>query len=278
MPRTSRLLALAGLVALAGSLGLTGAAAVSDAPVAVRVAEPDLKTLLGGKDGSVVPRIESGLDRPLADSQLAAAHAAPVGAGVAARLSAAQQAANLKTAAGLTGAWKPAHDEFRADDPQYSVASLGWQDLGGRTVSLATDPRDASGLTVWAGSAGGGVWRSTDGGATWTPTFDGQPSMAIGAVAISPTTGWVYAGTGEANTNGDGLAGTGVYRSKDDGRSWQRVAANLDEASTVFHIDVDRLPGAAADSVFVATNSGLFASLDGGDSYADVLPPDERGG
>jgi hypothetical protein len=98
------------------------------------------------------------------------------------------------------------------------VESLGWNELGGRTVSLATDPRDASGSTVWAGSAGGGVWRSTDGGKGWTPTFDDQPSMAIGAIAISPTTGWVYAGTGEANTNGDGLSGTGIYRTKDSGR------------------------------------------------------------
>jgi photosystem II stability/assembly factor-like uncharacterized protein len=97
--------------------------------------------------------------------------------------------------------------------------------------------------------------------------------MAIGAIALSPTTGWVYAGTGEANTNGDGLSGTGVYRTKDDGQTWERVAANLDEASTVFHVAVSRAEGATADSVFVATNSGLFASFDGGDSYTDVALP-----
>ena len=279
--RTSRCLAAAGLAALAGSVALTGlSGGATAAPAPAPAAEPDLRQLLQGEDGSVVPRIEGSVDRMLSDSQLAAAHAAPAGAGVAARLSAAQQAANLRTAAAkqLSGAWKPAHDQFRADDPQYGVSDLGWQELGGRTVSLATDPRDASGSTVWAGAAGGGVWRSTDGGKTWKPTFDDQPSMAIGAIAISPTTGWVYAGTGEANTNGDGLSGTGIYRSKDDGRTWQRVAKNLDEASTVFHVAVSRPAGATRDSVFVATNSGLFVSLDGGDSYTDAALPTNAAG
>lgn len=277
--RTSRCLAVAGLVALAGSVGLTGAAGSTVAAPAP-APQKDLRELLNGGDGSVVPRIEANQDRAVADSQLAAAHAAPAGAGVSARLSGAQQAANLKVAASaqLAGAWKPAHTTFTANDPQYSVADLGWNELGGRTVSLATDPRDASGRTVWAGSAGGGVWRSADGGKTWTPTFDGQPSMAIGAVAISPTTGWVYAGTGEANTNGDGLSGTGIYRTKDSGRTWQRVARNLDEASTVFHVAVTRAPGASVDSVLVATNSGLFTSTDGGDSYADALLPTNAAG
>ena len=279
--RTSRLLAVAGLVSLAGSVGLTGmAAAPTAAPAAAPASEPELRELLSGGDGSVAPRIEDSRDRMLIDSQLAAAHAAPPGLGVRARLSAAQQAANLRTASAkaLTGRWKSAHDEFRGDDPQYGIEPLGWEELGGRTVSLATDPRDASGSTVWAGAAGGGVWRSTDGGKSWTPTFDDQPSMAIGAIAISPTTGWVYAGTGEANTNGDGLSGTGIYRTKDNGRTWDRAPKNLEEASTVFHVAVTRAPGASKDTVLVATNAGLYTSTDGGDSYSNALLPTNEDG
>lgn len=281
--KPSRLLAAAGLACLTGAAGLTGAAAVaasSAAPAPVVKQEPSLKELLGGKDGSVVPRIEGTVDRVMADGQLAAVRTAPPRSAVAARLAGAKQAAGLPTAQakGLSGVWRSAHDVFRADDPRYTTASLGWEQLGGRTVSLAVDTRDRTGDTVWAGSAGGGVWRSRDGGKSWTPTFDDQPSMAIGAIAISPTTGWVYAGTGEANTNGDGLSGTGIYRSKDSGRSWQRVARNLSEAGTVFHVAVSRPAGASADSVFVATNDGLYASLDGGDSYTDVRLPTNAAG
>ena len=279
--RTSRCLAAAGLIALTGSLVQVATAGSSvAAPPPAPASQPELRELLSGGDGSVAPRIESGQDRALIDSQLAAAHAAPPGMGVQARLSAAQQAASLPLASAkaLSGAWKAAHDEFRADDPQYGIAPLGWEELGGRTVSLATDPRDPTGNTVWAGAAGGGVWRSTNGGKSWTPTFDKQPSMAIGAIAISPATGWVYAGTGEANTNGDGLSGTGIYRSKDNGKTWDRAAKNLAEASTVFHVAIARASGAAKDTIHVATNAGLFVSTDGGDSYSNALLPTNEAG
>src|SRR5688572_9415798 len=134
----SRLLAAAGLVALTGGVGLTGYAASSTAAPAPAPAnaEPDLRELLAGKDGSVVPRIEGNADRLLVDSQLSAIHAAPPWQGVAARHAGAQQAQALpqSQAAGLTGTWTPAHDEFRADDPQYGMAELGWKEIGGRTI------------------------------------------------------------------------------------------------------------------------------------------------
>src|SRR6185436_9239364 len=50
----------------------------------------------------------------------------------------------------------------------------------------------------YAGAASGGVWKSADGGTTWKPTFDGQSSQAIGALAVSQSNpNVVWAGTGE---------------------------------------------------------------------------------
>lgn len=288
MRRTPLTRALSPALALTGAAALVGGLLIATGPGAATATgtrppapgEQSVRELLAGTDGSVVPRIEGGRDKLMATAQLGAVHGPPAGKAVSAKLGAAAQAAALPVASSpsLSGTWRVGHDEFRADDPRYSVASLGWEELGGRTVALAVDPRDNTGNTVWAGAAGGGVWRSTDGGDSWTPTFDDQPSMPIGALALSPRTGWVYAGTGEANTNGDGLSGTGIYRTKDDGRTWQRVAANLGEASTVFHIAISRPSGATADSVFVATNQGLYVSTDGGDSYADAKLPTNAAG
>jgi hypothetical protein len=269
----SRTLAVTGLAAVvAGAVTAPAGTSSATAPPSQKSAAE----LLSGGDGSVAPRIENGRDKLLSVGALGARSAVGVDRAVSARLAAVKQAASLPVAG--NSSWRAAHDVFRADDERFSVASLGWLELGGRTTALAVDPRDTSGDTIWAGAAGGGVWRSTDGGESWTPTFDDQPSTAIGALALSPRTGWVYAGTGEANTNGDGLYGTGVYRTKDNGKTWQRVAANIGEATVVSHIAVSRPEGATADHVFVASSEGLYVSTNGGDSYVNAaLPTNEDG-
>ena len=81
----------------------------------------------------------------------------------------------------------------------------------GRVTSIAIDPTNAN--KVYLGTAQGGVWRSLDGGATWTAIFDTADSLAIGAVAIAPSSpSTLYVGTGEFNFCGDCFFGVGVYR------------------------------------------------------------------
>jgi hypothetical protein len=77
------------------------------------------------------------------------------------------------------------------------------------------DPTNSN--KIYLGTAQGGVWRSTDGGTTWTAIFDTAQSLAIGALALapsSPTT--LYVGTGESGVRlvgaTDGYFGVGVYR------------------------------------------------------------------
>jgi hypothetical protein len=70
-------------------------------------------------------------------------------------------------------------------------------DWAGRVAAIAVDPANPN---HWlAGAALGGVWDTTDAGATWQPRTDGQASLAMGAIAFSPSSPEVvYAGTGEA--------------------------------------------------------------------------------
>jgi hypothetical protein len=77
----------------------------------------------------------------------------------------------------------------------------------------------------YAGAASGGVWKSTDGGATWKPTFDDQPSQAIGALAVAPSNpNVVWAGTGEAWAVRDmDMMGDGIYKSTDAGETWTHM-------------------------------------------------------
>jgi len=161
---------------------------------------------------------------------------------------------------------------YISDDPNSVNTNFnGWGNVSGRTAALAVDPTNAN--IVIAGAAGGGVWRSIDGGDHWTPIGDTLPTTTVGAVAIDPADPHtIFVGTGESNTGGDNIYGTGVYRSKDDGAHWFRAAQNLPDAATVAHIEI------AGGRVFVASSKGLFRSTDGGDSYQDVLLPTNAAG
>ncbi|MCB9464984.1 MAG: glycosyl hydrolase [Candidatus Eisenbacteria bacterium] len=155
-------------------------------------------------------------------------------------------------------------------------AFRGPTNIGGRITDLAPHPTDAN--IVFAGTAEGGVVRTTNGGASWEPIFDDQPTLTIGAVAIDPnqpTT--VYAGTGEVNPGGGGVAygGLGVFRSTDSGDHWESIG--LEETGSIGRILVDPTD---SNRIFVAatgrlwsrsTERGVYRSTDGGASWEQVL-------
>jgi hypothetical protein len=82
----------------------------------------------------------------------------------------------------------------------------------GRVTAIAVDPT-SGGQKVYLGTAQGGVWRSLDGGVTWVSIFDNAQTMAIGALAVAPSSpSTLYVGTGEFNSCGDCFFGVGLYR------------------------------------------------------------------
>jgi sugar lactone lactonase YvrE len=190
----------------------------------------------------------------------------------AALVNAQQQAAALKQTG---GAWQEVTSEpYNAQpsnytDPFWSNAGAGWSLVGGRITALA---RTGDG-TWFAGAADGGVWRSTDQGQQWTPVFDSQASLSIGSLAVDPVDGSLWVGTGEANTSQDSYAGTGVYRSSDDGATFQRVgdtsAGNPLESHTSFRIAFD-----PAGNAYDATDNGLFRYAAATGQWTEVLAPD----
>jgi len=117
--------------------------------------------------------------------------------------------------------------------------------ISGRVTSLAVDPSDASGNTVYVGTTGGGVWRSTNaagpaGSATFTPLTDTLPvsagcttppliSLSIGALTVQPGgTGVILAGTGDPNDSLDSYYGSGILRSADGGNTWCLISSSQD--------------------------------------------------
>jgi sugar lactone lactonase YvrE len=187
-------------------------------------------------------------------------------------LSASQQAAGLPTAG---GAWQEfTSSPFNAQpasytDPFWSNVGAGFSIVGGRTTALAQTPDG----TWFAGTANGGVWRSADQGRHWTPVFDTMPSLSIGALAVDPADGSLWVGTGEANLSQDSYAGTGVYRSTNDGATFRAMGADSTGTSplashTIFRLDFD-----PHGDAYAATDNGLFRLPAGGVKWSEVLDP-----
>jgi len=166
-------------------------------------------------------------------------------------------AARLATAAlpVVGGPWTEAtnkpydSDDHAYRDPVFSNSGGGSGLVTGRMTALAIQ----SNGTVWAGAADGGVWKSSNGGTTWTPTFDGQPSLSIGAIAIDPANSSVWVGTGENNTAFENYRGAGVFRSTNGGTSWALVGDDVLDGTTIGKLAFD-----GNGNVFAATSKGLF--------------------
>ena len=125
------------------------------------------------------------------------------------------------------------------------IASQSYGTVTGRVTSVAIDPADASGNTVYLGTTGGGVWKSTNAAGptasvTFAPLTDTLPvfsanaggvvipSLSIGAVSVG--NGVVLAGTGDPNDASDSYYGEGILRSTDGGVTWTLVQQSSDGA------------------------------------------------
>jgi len=155
------------------------------------------------------------------------------------------------------------------------IRAIGPAAMGGRIADIAA-VREGQRLTIYVGSASGGVWKSVDGGTTFKPTFDKQPVMSIGSIAIDPQNSkTVWVGTGESWVRNSVSVGTGVYRSRDGGENWEamglqdsehvsRILVNPKESNTVYACALGHLWNANAER-------GVFKTTDGGKNWNKIL-------
>ncbi len=130
------------------------------------------------------------------------------------------------------------------------------------------------------------LWKTTDGGETWEPVTDGQiHSASVGAVAVSESNpDIVYIGMGEACIRGNIMAGDGVYKSTDAGKTWTHVGFGADSKQTIAKIRIDpRNPDVVYAAVFGnygAPNDerGIYKTTDGGKTWRRVLFRDNKTG
>jgi photosystem II stability/assembly factor-like uncharacterized protein len=139
----------------------------------------------------------------------------------------------------------------------------------GEVVDILVDPRSEADQTIYIATNNGGVWKTTNGGASWDPKTDLMPSLSMGAMAMDPVDpDVIYAGTGN---NFDGgaqfIRGNGIYRSIDAGATWTVLADTL---LANRHVVAMAMP--ASNLLLVATDAGLFRSIDAGRTFGANAP------
>ena len=154
---------------------------------------------------------------------------------------------------------------------------IGPRNVGGRVRCIAIDPTDVR--VMYAGPASGGIYKTRDAGETWFPLWHDEPSLSMGAIAISPSQhDTIWAGTGESATGGgETIPPSGVWRSTDAGANWVSSAA----VQAVF--DQSKVAALAPHPTdpkvcWAATDTGIYRTLNGtdwakfadGQSYSDV--------
>jgi photosystem II stability/assembly factor-like uncharacterized protein len=156
----------------------------------------------------------------------------------------------------------------------------------GQVTAIAVSPNNPN--IIYIGTAWGGVWLTRDGGDSWTPIFDRAPSLGVGepgALAIDPIdTNILYVGT--SNRDGSQFSGeatqppAGLFKSTDGGASWVRLGSGYpssapSNAKIFFNqvINVVIVDPANNQIIYLASNSGLFVSTDGGFNWTQGVAP-----
>jgi len=196
-----------------------------------------------------------------------------------------------------SGFWVPLGPAPLASD----ASGNGTQDyhqVAGRATSVAIDPADPSGNTVYIGGAQSGVWKSTDAAnfsaneVTWAPVSDNQATLSIGAIAIQPGNSdpaktVILAATGEANNSADSYFGLGILRSTNAGNTWTLIPTANGGALSFSGLGGTRMAFSTANgqtnivvaamatssegvvdgAVTAGTTRGLYTSLDSGQTW-----------
>ena len=179
----------------------------------------------------------------------------------------------------------PPESDAANKEYSYPFKGLTWRDIGpfrgGRALAVSGIPGDPA--TLYFGAVAGGVWKTTDAGNTWLPIADKEDFASVGSISVAESDpNIIYVGTGEACIRGNIIAGDGVYKSTDAGKTWKH--AGLRDTQTIGKVIVHpRDPNIA----FVAAlghafgpnqERGVFRTTDGGTTWQKVLYKDEKTG
>lgn len=171
---------------------------------------------------------------------------------------------------------------MKAESPYHYIRfeNVGPTVMSGRVVDVEVSPDDPT--IFYVAYASGSVWKTENNGTSFVPVFEGEATPTIGDIAVNWEQKILYVGTGENNSSRSSYAGTGIYRSSDDGKTWQNLGL-----SDSHHISRILLHPTQHNTLWVAAlghlyspneERGIFKSVDGGLTWEKVLYIDDNTG
>jgi len=151
--------------------------------------------------------------------------------------------------------------------------NIGPSVMSGRVVDIEINPNQTT--EFYVAYASGGVWHTVNNGQSFTPIFDSVASLIIGDIAVNWKEKTIWVGTGEVNSSRSSYAGMGVYKSSNDGKSWEYLG--LPESH---HIGKIQLHPTDPNTAWVAVlghlysenkERGIYKTSDGGKTWKQTL-------
>jgi photosystem II stability/assembly factor-like uncharacterized protein len=152
--------------------------------------------------------------------------------------------------------------------------------MSGRVVDIEVNPQDPT--EFYVAYASGGLWHTQNNGQSFASIFDSVDVLTIGDIAVNWQNRHIWVGTGEVNSSRSTYAGLGVYRSSNNGKTWEYLG--LPESH---HIGKIQLSAKDPNTAWVAVlghlyseskERGIYKTTDAGKSWNQTLAVDANTG
>lgn len=170
--------------------------------------------------------------------------------------------------------------EKRSTVNHVKFRNIGPSVMSGRVDDIEANPNDPT--EFYVAYATGGLWHTKNNGLSFTPIFDSADVIGIGDIAVDWKTRTIWVGTGEVNSSRSSYAGIGIYKSNNNGKTWEYVG--LPESH---HIGKVQLHPTDPNTAWVAVlghlyspnkERGVFKTTDGGKTWKQTLFVDDNTG